>query len=73
MNEQEEKEKLKQLLKGRGYLIPPDARFLSDGKQVCMLVGTYGHSCHVGYSEFYALLNSYGELVGGSDYWWKDI
>lgn len=30
--QEEEKEKFQQLLKGRGYLMPPNAKFLLDGK-----------------------------------------
>lgn len=71
MNEQ--KEKLKQSLKGRGFLVPETATFFTDGKQVCMFVGSYSHSCHLGYSEFYAFVNSFGEVVGGNDFWWEEI
>ena len=73
MNEQKEKEKLKQSLKGRGFLVPESARFFADEKRVCMLVGSYGHSCDLGSSELYALLNSDGELVSGNDFWWREI
>ena len=62
-------------LKKKGFQVDKAARFFYSRHEdkAGMLVGAYCHSCHVETSEFYALLDSEGNLVQGDDLWWREI
>jgi len=69
------KRSLVESLTKRGFQVPEGARFFysSSKEKAGMMVGSYCRDSHIETIEFYALLDSCGELVGGSDFWWREI
>lgn len=67
--------KLIESLQHKGYIVPKNARFFKNvtTDRCYMFVGTFQHSCYVDTSDFYALLDEYGELIKGNDFWWKEV